>query len=138
MNDPDITNKDNLWERRPVPNNTREENYHDIPLDAKCMDDRQQAFAITNLGQLIPCCWLDNQDNRKDLEYQQLLMVSHVSDYDTIEEILTTDEWIKFYNNLKSGKGFPTCHNVCKARSSAQHKREVFVNREDGEYIKET
>ena len=36
-------------------------------LDPKCFDRRQESYAITNRMELIPCCWLDNQVNRKDI-----------------------------------------------------------------------
>ena len=110
-----------------------------IEIDAKCMDHRQPAFGITNLNQLIPCCWCDNNDNRKDINYQKLLMASNISDYDSIEEILTTDEWMDFYAGLKENRGFAVCYHVCRKRSAPQHKREVFVNKKDGkDYVRST
>lgn len=109
-----------------------------IEIDAKCMDNRQEAFGITNLGQLIPCCWADNQFNRKDKDYQKLLMASHITDYDTIEEIFETEEWINFFVGLKENKGFAVCYNVCKKRESPQHKKEVFVNKDGEDYVRAT
>lgn len=95
-------------------------------LDPKCFDRRQESYAITNRMELIPCCWLDNQVNRQDIEYGQLLLASRIYDYDSIDEILLTDEWIEFYENLGKGKGFPMCHVVCKKRDVPQHKTESF------------
>ena len=102
------------------------ENVERAELDPKCFDRRQEAYAITNRMELIPCCWLDNQINRKDIEYGQLLLASRIYDYDSIDEILLTDEWIEFYENLGKGKGFPMCHIVCKKRETPQHKKETF------------
>lgn len=111
-----------------------------VEIDAKCMDDRQPAFGITNLGQLIPCCWCDTAYNRQDMNYQKLLMASNISDYDTIDEILTTDEWIDFYEGLKENRGFAACYHVCRKRSTPQHKREVILNRKkDGkDFVRST
>jgi len=108
-------------------------------LDPKCLTGGQEAFAITNRGELIPCCWLDNQVNRRDPDYIKLLIASHIQDYDSIEEILFTDEWLEFQDNLKKGIGFTICHLVCKKRDSPQHKRETFYGEDnDKKYVKET
>ena len=108
-------------------------------LDPKCMNGKQEAFAITNRGELIPCCWLDTQVNRKDQDYMELVLASNVDDYDSIDEILFQPEWIEFRKNLKKNKGFAICHYVCKKRDSAQHKREVVLVEEGNvKYEKET
>lgn len=114
-------------------------NSKETELDPKCLDRRQEAFGLTNRGELIPCCWLDNQVNRQDPDYGQLLLASRIDDYDSIEEILLTDEWVEFYQNIAKGKGFTICHLVCKKREAPQHKRETFLNKEGDEaYVKET
>ena len=74
-------------------------------LDPKCIDGRQEAFAITNRGELIPCCWLDTQVNRKDHDYMELLLASYIDDYDSIEEILLQTSGLSFRENLKKVKG---------------------------------
>lgn len=95
-------------------------------LDPKCLDDRQPSFALTNRGELIPCCWLDTQLNRHDEDYQKLLAVSKIEDYDSIGEILFTDEWIQFSKNISNGIGFIFCYRACKKRETPQQKRESF------------
>jgi len=107
-------------------------------IDPKCLDSRQNAFGLTNRGELIPCCWADNQVNRKDPIYQRLTMVSHIADYDSIDEILMTDEWLEFTENLLKGKGMQVCHQVCKKRSSPQHKKEVFIDNDGKPRVKAT
>ena len=105
--------------------------YRAQELDPKCLDDRQPSFGLTNRGELIPCCWMDNQVNRLDEDYQKLLAVSKIEDYDSIDEILFTDEWIKFSKNITKGIGFMSCHNICKKRETPQHKRENW-HHDDG------
>lgn len=107
-------------------------------LDPKCINGGQEAFAITNRMELLPCCWLDTQINRTDKDYIQLLWASRIYDYDSIEEIFLTDEWIKFKNDLEAGKGFPVCHVVCKKRENPQHKREKSIRPDGKGYVKET
>lgn len=108
-------------------------------LDPKCINGKQESFAITNRGELIPCCWLDTQVNRKDEDYMTLVLASNLNDYDSIEEILLQPEWINFRENLKNNKGFKVCHLVCKKRDNAQHKREVILDEEGNiKHAKET
>jgi len=114
---------------KPVAN--QPDDFMEIELDPGCFDQRQPSYAMTNRGELIPCCWLDTSYNRADPDYQELLLASNIDDYDTIEEILLTDEWIKFYKNLKNNKGFPSCHVHCRKRENPAHKREItYVNQE--------
>ena len=82
-------------------------------LDPKCLDGRLPYFAVTNRGELIPCCYLDDERLRNNLDFQKLKMVSHIDDYNHIEDILKTEEWQLFYSNLKQGKGFAPCYSVC-------------------------
>lgn len=100
-------------------------------LDPKCLNGQQEAFAITNRGELIPCCWLDTGLSRDDLDYEALALASNINDYDSIDEILLQPEWIEFRKNLRNGKGFKFCHLQCKKRDKPQHKREMWID-EDG------
>ena len=105
-------------------------------IDAKCLDSRQQAFGLTNRGKLIPCCWVDTGYNRDHPTFQKLVKVSNIADHDSIEDILMTDEWIEFTENLFNGKGMPVCHHVCKKRKTAQHKKEIFIDDNGNPYVK--
>lgn len=101
-------------------------------LDPKCLNNKQAAFAMTNQGELIPCCWLDTQEQRDEEDYQEFLKSSRIDDYDTIEEILLTDAWMEFYKNLKNGIGFKKCHKICKWRPVDSHKKESIINTKTG------
>ena len=74
--------------------------------------------AMTNKGELIPCCYLDTPANQLDVDYQKLLKVSKISDYDNIEEIYLTKEWTEFVENLKKHKGFFACKITCPKREN--------------------
>lgn len=78
----------------------------------------EMQVAIDNRGHLIPCCYCDTPNNNKDENYQKLLKVSKISDYDSIEEIYLNKEWTEFVENLKNNKGFYACHIVCKKRQN--------------------
>lgn len=105
-------------------------------LDPKCFDRRQHNYGFTNRGELIPCCWLDNQNNRVDPKYQKLLNVSNIKEHDSIEDILLQSEWIEFNKNLAKGKGFPQCHKVCK--KEAKFQRQTIYEPGFNKRVKET
>ena len=110
--------------------------YHKVKLDPKCLNNKQGAFAMTNRGELIPCCWLDTDQQREEIEYKELLLASRIDDYDSIEEIYLTDEWIQFYENLKNGIGFLKCHEICKWRETDSHKMESTIDVNTGKVKK--
>lgn len=89
------------------------------PLYPRCCHndprDRMQ-LAITNLAELIPCCQLDNMSTREDPHVAKLLKVSKMDDYDSIEEILLTDEWLEFYDNLSKGIAPQRCYKICDGK----------------------
>jgi Iron-sulfur cluster-binding domain len=84
-----------------------------LELDPMCLRN-EISFAVTNRGELIPCCRCDNPKTIQDPEFQKLLAVSKISDYDRIEDILNTEEWIQFESNLRAHKGPPVCRTTCK------------------------
>ena len=107
-------------------------------LDPKCINGDQEAFAITNRGEVIPCCWLDTYVQKMEHDYGMLTLASNLNDYDSIEEILLQDEWVDFRNNLKNGKGFDICHLICKKREAPQHKRMTVYSKDRENWTKET
>ena len=112
-------------------------NKDNVEIDPKCMNGKQEAFGITNRGEVIPCCWADTEKVRKDPDYKKLVAVSNINDYDTVEEIFLQDEWIEFAENLEKGDNvFDVCYTICKKRESPQHKAELFIDTETGEVKK--
>lgn len=94
-------------------------------LDPKCLDNRLQA-AVNNRGELIPCCYCDTKVTWKDSKFQQLLKVSKISDYDSIEEIYLTKEWIEFKKDLENDKGPRACFNTCLKRNDDGVRKETI------------
>lgn len=95
-------------------------------LDPKCFKE-EMGFAITNRGELIPCCRCDNTMNDNDVEFQKLLAVSNISNYEKIEDILKTKPWKRFYKNLSNDIGPPSCYHSCKAN---KEEHEIQTNHE--------
>lgn len=98
-------------------------------LDPKCLDGRLQA-AVNNRGELIPCCYCDTKGAWADPKFRQLLKVSKISDYDSIEEIYLTKEWIDFKKDLENDKGPWACFNTCLKRDDDGVRKETIY--EDG------
>lgn len=97
-----------------------------MEIDPKCING-EIGFAITNRNQLIPCCRLDDLMNHHDPEYLKLLSVSTISDKNTIEQILSSVEWIDFVNNLKNNKGPAECFRTCGKNKLEKNKRIIYA-----------
>jgi hypothetical protein len=72
-----------------------------------------KAVALTNKGELIPCCHFDTVKGRADPGIKAIYKINKIDDYDNIEEILYQQEWIDFYNNLINNNPCDTCIKVC-------------------------
>ena len=90
----------------------------DIELRPLCFEG-QMSFAVTNRGHLIPCCWCDDPKTMDDPEFQKLLTVSKIEDYESIDQILTKVEWIEFNKNLQQNRGPNACITKCRKNKSA-------------------
>lgn len=98
-------------------------------IEPKCMntEDRQKAsltiqkFASNNAGILLPCCWLDSEDNFSHPLLKALMKVSKITEATSIENILKTKEWKDFAIALSKGVAKdlpPACALLCKKRKS--------------------
>tara|TARA_E500000178_G_C16693461_1_gene604814 strand:+ start:212 stop:550 length:339 start_codon:yes stop_codon:yes gene_type:complete len=102
-----------------------------IILEPRCMpahgsiEKRMQA-AMTNRGELIPCCWMDQSSALEHPVMKEMLKVSKISDYNSIEDILLTKEWQDFARNLAEKnlkKVIPTCITHCKKRTGRDRQK---------------
>ena len=75
-------------------------------------------FGTNRYGRLLPCCKVDDIGNYGDSMYYEMLEASKISDYDSIEDMLNTDVWKKFFENLKNNKGMNRCHDMCSCDSN--------------------
>ena len=65
----------------------------------------------------------------KNPEFKKLLKVSKISDAECIEDILLSNEWIEFYNNLKVHKGPEACRKTCDASKQSDKKQKLTITR---------
>lgn len=85
----------------------------EIILDPLCFKG-EIAMAVTNRGELIPCCRCDNPWNSADPNFKKLLSVSKVSKDNKVDDILKKPEWKEFRKNLKKNIGPPSCVTTCR------------------------
>jgi hypothetical protein len=79
----------------------------------KCLNPgRQLAFAST--GHMTPCCWTNvswSQPYLKEIFAEKM----HIDNFNTIDEILTSEPWVKFFDMLKNNPkdAPPICKHFC-------------------------
>jgi hypothetical protein len=93
-----------------------------ILLDPKCINGTTD-MAVDNRGRLIPCCYCDVPGMTDDPEFAKLLEVSYLENYDSVEEILATKQWKRFFKRLKQNNGFPECNEACRKDKSKLNTR---------------
>ena len=102
-----------------------------IILEPRCMArknsiEKRMSPAVTNRGELIPCCWMDQKSSLEHPVMKKMLKVSKISEHDTIEDILFSDEWQEFGKNLAErnlDKVVPTCIIHCKKRTGRDRQK---------------
>jgi len=83
-----------------------------VILQARCLNGSTE-MAVDNRGRLLPCCYCDNPSMTNDPEFAKLLEASYLKDYDSVEEILKTKQWKRFFKRIKRNEGFAECNHVC-------------------------
>ena len=102
-------------------------------LDPLCFKD-SIGYAVTNRGELIPCCRCDEPTNLEDPLFKDLLSVSKISDHDNIKNILDTKEWKQFYTNLSNNIGPLVCWHTCiKDKEDKQVQTFSIIDPDTGE-----
>ena len=80
-------------------------------INPKCLDKKEIAYTAT--GYLLPCCWLDNPVGWVESQIKRLRQEHlKVKNNDTIEDIITSDEWFDFFEELKRNPS-RTCKRFC-------------------------
>ena len=94
-------------------------------------NENRQSAAMTNRGELIPCCWLDTPETLKHPIMQKMLKVSKIDENETVKDILFSKEWREFAKNLverNMDKVLPACIDHCKKRTGRNKiKIEEFI-----------
>jgi len=134
--------RDKSLEHKPYKHTVYKPFPKEIEMQPKCMVEKNeeklintQQAAVTNRGHLIPCCWLDERKTLNHPIMIELLKVSKISEHNSIEDILKTNEWTNFAKNLAENnmdKVLPSCIFFCRKREDKDKiKKETFFK--DGE-----
>ena len=67
-----------------------------------CVTENRE-FGHSTLGYIIPCCWYDPVSPGKWLDFSIFTEDLKISNNDSIEDILLSEAWQTFYENLASG-----------------------------------
>ena len=100
-----------------------------MKFNPKCLSGKQQT-AVNNRGELLPCCYCDEQWALKTPQLKRLTDVSKVSEVDDIEEILFSKPWMKFEEDLRT-ENWPEipkiCVHHCTDRGDDNIKTETYL-----------
>lgn len=99
-----------------------------MKFEPKCMSGRK-VFAHSAEGWLLPCSWVDPNQNIPNEELTSNLFKEELKleNVDSIEDILFSDEWVEFIKVLEEGdidKIPSPCKKYCV--NSSEHKEKIF------------
>ena len=110
--------------------------YRDVKnIKMKPMCFEEFAFGITNKGELLPCCYCDDQQTLNDPDFKKLTDVSKIADYDKIEDIFKNKEWKEFYDLLAND--IPPCHACFQTCGFKKDGKPIKEIREDAYFNKD-
>jgi hypothetical protein len=102
-----------------------------------CVTSSEKGFGTSAKGFLTPCCWVDfsfykDLDTLKRIDPKMAeLFNDHlkIENNDCIEDIILSDEWIKFHNDLLSGpENAPdTCKKYCYKSDESKHTHKEIL-----------
>lgn len=109
-----------------------------MKLNPKCLinpkQDKQKTYINSqNLGHsakgfILPCCWCDIPDPKRDSQIQKLFNKKlHLDNNDTIEDILLSDEWLNFFSTLTDDT--LNASKVCKKYCSIGDNETVVIKK---------
>ena len=93
-----------------------------IKIQPKCEKGKQcKDYAYSAKGFLLPCCWCDVINPENDPELMKLFRPHlHLSNVDSIEKILLSDEWLDFKKSIT--KDYEKAPDVCRRYCSTKQE----------------
>jgi hypothetical protein len=90
----------------------------------RCLNNKRQ-MAYSTLGFIIPCCWTD-YPNTKD--YKMFFEDSlHIDKNETIDDILKTDTWQKFYHMLENSPDAAPKHCITMCSNKTNPNKDKVI-----------
>ena len=71
----------------------------EVKLYPRCLNHEQKQPVLSATGYMLPCCWSDcgvTFEGMESLVQPHL----HISNVDTVEDIVLSPEWDQFFNDL--------------------------------------
>ena len=102
----------------------------DTKIEPMCIKGNMN-LAITNRGEVIPCCRCDTNENMSDPEFRKMIDRSRIADYDSIDDIIESDVWKQFYDQLKENRGPKACWDTCRTNKPESDKQEMVIADKD-------
>lgn len=92
-----------------------------MEINPKCIilkegAEELQGIAYTSNGYLLPCCWLDSKTYESELKAKGLLNEHlKLSNNNSVEDIISSEEWVKFIAELHSNpnNALTKCKEKC-------------------------
>ena len=103
----------------------------DTKIEPMCIKGNMN-LAVTNRGQVIPCCRCDTNENMTDPEFKKMIDASQLKDYKCIDDIIESDVWKQFYDQLKQNRGPKACWDTCRTNKPEEDKQEMVFADKDG------
>ena len=97
----------------------------DITMKPMCFKGDMN-LAVDNRGRLLPCCHCDTERMMKDPDFKKLAENSYLKDHDHVNDILSNDHWLAFYESLENNRGPFACWDTCR-NNKKQGKQEMTV-----------
>ena len=82
-----------------------------MKFNPKCLSGKQQT-AVNNRGELLPCCYCDEDEDLATPQLKRLTDVSKISEVEDIEQILFSKPWMKFEEDLRT-ENWPEIPKIC-------------------------
>ena len=103
----------------------------DTKIEPMCIKGNMN-LAITNRGEVIPCCRCDTNENMSDPEFRKMIDRSRIADHGSIDDIIESDVWKQFYDQLKENRGPKACWDTCRTNKPESDKQEMVFADKDG------
>jgi len=86
-------------------------------VDPSCLKEGHR-YGHTNEGFILPCCWIWSA--RFDLVPELMQDKFNLSNVNSIEEIVTSEEWQNFFKNIKDNyqhSPWELCKRYCPVKN---------------------
>ena len=88
---------------------------NNIELDPHCLKAPGLTMMISNTGHLFPCGQLNVGQGIRDPKVKELMKYTKVSNYKSLDEIISHPKWIEHFANLQKNIGPDRCFYCCQA-----------------------